>query len=532
MSLYNELKKKRVKCGITGQQYVPLDDIYDKVTPVRLGDMFPGMPEPLESKILQARKVIALAVLTNQKPLREAIESLLSDGLTDKDLPLDREGDEGPFLSRCGTKTFLSIQELGEGGRDMFFEMQWQVLAPLFDFTDPAARALQIDANCALPFSFYKSLDKGGDSQSDDSSAGRQDVYEGVLRPAHQLGVDSKQPGESKGVRLAVKKFRRRSDFIREKNVLEQIHDAGIGNAHLIRHIGFCDGPESEYIIFPWADGETLEQFWIKHRADEAASDVILWSLRQMRGLAHALQDLHMLNCRHGDLKPNNILHFTGEGLGVLKIADLGEAKIHEVATNLRHVGTTTRTSTLLYEGPEARKIGFKEKARSRTYDSWSMGCIVLEFVVWLLHDHDAIKAFRKALSPPQGPQHSYYYTEKKADSATEGTDLVNPAVKAAMDALRQDPRCHGTVLEALVDMVGDKLLAINPRERLEAIDLRGRFQWFVERAEVIDSYLINAVDTRPPVPEIFGGLLSSDNSDSGPEMTPDADVGTPPWAT
>ncbi len=54
-----------------------------------------------------------------------------------------------------------------------------------------------------------------------------------------------------------------------------------------------------------------------------------MWSLEQMLGLSRGLEDLHDLNCRHGDLKPDNILHFIKDGRDILVIADLGVSKFH-----------------------------------------------------------------------------------------------------------------------------------------------------------------------------------------------------------
>ena len=44
------------------------------------------------------------------------------------------------------------------------------------------------------------------------------------------------------------------------------------------------------------------------------------------------------------------------------------------------------------YEAPEA--IGELNGPRSRLYDVWSMGCITLEFIIWLLYGNDELNNF------------------------------------------------------------------------------------------------------------------------------------------
>ncbi len=49
-----------------------------------------------------------------------------------------------------------------------------------------------------------------------------------------------------------------------------------------------------------------------------------------------------------------------------------------------------------MYEPPEA-EVGQNEP-RSRRYDVWSMGCIYLEFAIWLLRGENGLQRFRRDL--------------------------------------------------------------------------------------------------------------------------------------
>jgi len=73
-----------------------------------------------------------------------------------------------------------------------------------------------------------------------------------------------------------------------------------------------------------------------------------------MSGLTTALHMLHeSFQCRHGDLKPSNILCVYEGGEIVLKLADFGISRIHHAQTVVRKGITTTAFLTPSYQGPE-----------------------------------------------------------------------------------------------------------------------------------------------------------------------------------
>ena len=307
---------------------------------------------------------------------------------------------------------------------------------------------------------------------------------------------------------VAIKKFERVPDFDREKNILDTIRSKNIQNDHLMKHLAICDLVPC--IIFPWADGGDLAQFW--KRDFLKRPDDFLWSLEQMVGLAHALELLHEINCRHGDLKPANILYFTQNGTGILKIADFGIARTHTQKTGFVRGKTITSVSTRAYEAPEATS----ELARSRRYDCWSMGCIMLEFVVWLLYDFTAIANFTGSLDPNE---YQYYRLKSSHDrQISEEWEKweVHPKVIEAMDGLRADERCRRTPLAAIVDIVDENLLKIHYEDRIRAVELHKQLQTILDRVKTDSSYRVN-LDTSPKkIPSIF----SQSSSHPSPKST------------
>lgn len=207
---------------------------------------------------------------------------------------------------------------------------------------------------------------------------------------------------------IAVKKLKRPEDateeevtafFRAERETLKIMRE--IAHANLIQAIATYEKGEAgaeRCFVFPWASGGNLRQLWM-HRSPDS-QDVFHWAWGQIRGLTEGLDKLHKKDTRHGDLKPENILIFKrgkNPGLGSLVIADVGIAKYHAFETSerkVREVQTNTRFFTGQYEPPEIRLD--QPTAISRRYDSWSLGCVLLEFIIWLQHGKDGLKEFHE----------------------------------------------------------------------------------------------------------------------------------------
>jgi len=164
---------------------------------------------------------------------------------------------------------------------------------------------------------------------------------------------------------------------------------------HLIQAIAYYERDKRHFFIFPWAEIGNLRNYW-NLRTPTTDKSYLEWVFTQLIGLAEAIKLFHLMrNCRHGDMKPENILCFGGDGNGQnvhgrLVITDFGLAKIHKNATSARHEATSTRGVTILYAPPECNS----KQPRSRRYDIWSLGCMYLEFVIWLLWGNEVLENF------------------------------------------------------------------------------------------------------------------------------------------
>jgi serine/threonine protein kinase len=295
-------------------------------------------------------------------------------------------------------------------------------------------------------------------------------------------------------LQVAVKEFLKIDDFRKENEVLQQIND--LHHPHIIRHFASIDKGKRGYIIFPWADGGNLHDFWM-YSDEEASPERTLWSLRQISGLTSAVKSLHeRFNCRHGDLKPENILCITESKEKVLKIADFGVSKVHHSQTISRKKATTCPFLTPSYQGPEVEFDNLKitdQQPRSRKYDIWSLACVFLEFSIWLLHGPEAVEKFAGARgNGTQSTSTPLYEVTDRAKKAVRVHKLVDWTIVK----LEDHPQCkEETALAALLSLIKDQMLRPVVEDRPSAAEICKKLECIVKKAEESPSYLFSFYD-------------------------------------
>lgn len=283
-------------------------------------------------------------------------------------------------------------------------------------------------------------------------------------------------------------------NFDREKHALSRIQK--LKHKHLIEMIASFHMDSTYCFLFPWAESGHLEDFWEKMNHEPRSADLILWVFEQMKGLASAVMELNsptirykeQENGRHGDLKPENILLFdvgsTATPRGVLQITDAGLARFHNLYTSVRVQGTTTYGSTIQYAPPEALNRDQNAK-RSRLFDMWSLGCVCLEFLTWLLLGYDEIVAFRSRREQFGGCEDSEFYTKGN------GQFVVHPEVELHMNVLLENERCQiDTCFKDLLGIVKDHMLVVDVDRRLDSSQLDRRLGIIFDKAKHDSAYL------------------------------------------
>jgi serine/threonine protein kinase len=241
---------------------------------------------------------------------------------------------------------------------------------------------------------------------------------------------------------------------------------------HIVRFItAFTRGSPmrgiSYYLMFEWADGGSLEDLWSATKNPVLSGEMVHEAVTQIHGLIEALNATHNqannVGTRHGDLKPENILYFKGgpgSMFGTLKIGDWGLAKYHNTATHLRIHATTTNWGTTRYEPPEFIVPVNGKRIMGRLYDIWSLGCVLLEFVIWLLYGYNEINRFRETLeNMATGSATCYKLTTKDGNLLA----VVHELVVSWLTHMKYDPSCaKDTALGKLLNLIEDRLLVVD----------------------------------------------------------------------
>ncbi|KAK6379918.1 hypothetical protein LTS17_005992 [Exophiala oligosperma] len=287
-----------------------------------------------------------------------------------------------------------------------------------------------------------------------------------------------------------------------ESEILAKLADAPHNNitTHIAswRQKGVC------YMLFRCADCN-LRKYMTDNPSPEWTKAKLVAVISQMAGLADGLNHIHNLGPAklqpeevdlvarggggshhyhrrssqsgfHHDLKPGNILVTTNEDTGQLlfSISDFGSARIGQILSGSGQRSTFTPNmypGDPVYGAPDVLIDG----RNSRPYDIWSMGCILLELLTWMVGEEGYdVRSFEmkrlETLANAYGNQDTAFWYQD-----ISGEIRLKPAVVDQLKMLKTYCRGRG-VFPELVRLTG-RLLNIHPRERPDASQLLNAFQ-------------------------------------------------------
>jgi serine/threonine protein kinase len=199
------------------------------------------------------------------------------------------------------------------------------------------------------------------------------------------------------------------------------------------------------HLVFYAAEADLLEYWRQVNPSPPMTLDTISWVAKQCQGLADGLAKIHRFETapsqtnkfttffgRHGDIKPENILWFRDPNSprgGTLQITDFGHAESSIFQTKIRKPGSKAAFSPS-YRPPECDIPGGLISASS---DIWTLGCLYLEFVSWLLGGWKLVHEFqtRRLLVDPLYSNmrtDTFFQVEKVPDTGNLKV-LIKPAV-------------------------------------------------------------------------------------------------------
>ncbi|EPE02632.1 heterokaryon incompatibility protein [Ophiostoma piceae UAMH 11346] len=252
---------------------------------------------------------------------------------------------------------------------------------------------------------------------------------------------------------------------------------------NLIKGIASVQRGREKLIIFEWADGTDLRKFWMNNEPSQI-HNVYEWAFGEMLGIARATHGLHHVgkikandnkeNIRHGDLKPENIvlsstrddkqaihINHTTDGTSKqghrLLVADMGISKHRFADTGLRtDPNANLAYGTRMYISPETHATD-KSKRLSRLDDTWALGCIFLEFIVWLMRGS---RGSRQLLSILKNGAKGYFEMDVVSHRFKIRGDVMSDLNAVKEEYLNnEDAKCQSQCLRELFDFILKRLL-------------------------------------------------------------------------
>lgn len=180
---------------------------------------------------------------------------------------------------------------------------------------------------------------------------------------------------------------------------------------HLISLLATYEQFKRYFLIFHWAEAD-LKRYWRDINPTPSMDKAtVAWVARQCKGIAGGIVKIHQYRTtssklqtqpqitmfgHHGDIKPENVLWFPDHDhertkRGTLKLSDFGLAEFSIHQTMSMKPKSTFATSPP-YRAPETDLDG--TGAIGSSYDIWSLGCLYLEFIAWLIGGWDLVDSF------------------------------------------------------------------------------------------------------------------------------------------
>lgn len=199
---------------------------------------------------------------------------------------------------------------------------------------------------------------------------------------------------------------------------------SGLSHPNIITLLATYTLNNQFHFVLPAAEYDLL-MYWKIHPGPlvnpaSASSEGLVWLSGQIRNIVGALAHIHegrkanmdteVMFGRHGDIKPANILWFRSrkERRGVFVISDFGIADAHREETR-SIISAADLPVTPRYRAPEC---DIRDGRISRAYDVWSLGCVLLEMISWILGANELRERFKEILVSPYitGVKTDIYY--------------------------------------------------------------------------------------------------------------------------
>jgi serine/threonine protein kinase len=262
----------------------------------------------------------------------------------------------------------------------------------------------------------------------------------------------------------------------------------------------------NQYHILYERATKDLQQFLDDEESDRYFSSPrqIILLLSEFSVLSSALAFLHdkvehsntRYICCHMDLKPDNIFVFTDTNDHIkFKIADLGISKLrsrplerdrpgfrksHNVYEDeIRYLPTTMNTSASRGPGTFQAPEMYKHEKVGRASDVWSLGCLLMVFVIRMFGGVDGYQEFENARHVRERYSNDYFHFDGKVKpEVTERLDKLPESYENKLERLGKD--CEKSVFEDLKQLI-KMCLKEDAKSRIKSADFHRKLKEIVK---------------------------------------------------
>ncbi|KAI0867806.1 kinase-like domain-containing protein [Hypoxylon argillaceum] len=493
-------------------------------------------------------KIFAILVLIDQ--LHQLTHFVKAD-IKDHHLPFKKYPSEPPgntytlvpkpISNRTESEPLSFFDSWTRVEKQEFYRNQWRLLVPYFDKAlNDTVGLYELDIPCIMPWTIIEEEKLGGFIPTE-NVGGFAKVTKFHIHPSHHAFDSGK---------VAVKELFDMDDapFHREFKNLKRLQTKD----HLLPlYAAFRRGDKYSF-VFPWADGGSLIDLWTKEpfrgknavflKTDKPTTDatiiqdVVTWVAGQFSGLTgrlglgflHNTEDLASPQPNlvvpeedekkygiHGDIKPHNILYFeqehdaNGNTFGLFKISDFGFTGFHSALS--RSQPQPPGPYSPAYTAPEYRHSA---AYLSRKYDIWSLGCVMLQFLTWLISGPGGLTEFDKSRLNDEDQNDLHIKDEKFFVITEDGNAGHKHSVQSHIKKLQLEITTENYLYDCL-SLIRDKMLHLDVSKRADCVEVHKSLVGFYEKCRQDTNYAADILPTfqerisqssprpHPPVPDI-----------------------------
>jgi serine/threonine protein kinase len=228
----------------------------------------------------------------------------------------------------------------------------------------------------------------------------------------------------------------------------------------------------------------------LSHGLWEAIVNIVgaVHSVHNLSAEQPGIKDDERVYAGHFDLKPGNIVVDVKNGKASLLLTDFGNAEIKYLQPE-QSSGLPARAATPDYAPPESSD---PQAILKKSYDTWSLGCILLEVMVFVTHsneshEHSPVRQFSISRQETRrGIQDAAFWCGHAPSFE------LRKAVKQKLWLLREKCKSDPGHMLRVIDAIETKMLRVTAADRKSLIecmdDLQGtpepRFAFFFEEGQ------------------------------------------------